>query len=94
MSFNSETSGSKVLDWSLTIGGCICLAIGALVLVKSRQPLIPRSFMLLMSVSILTMGIGNLLQPRHSLPSSRFKFIAKVFLGFAIFSFSWALSHS
>ena len=93
MSSDSETSGSRLLDWSLTIGGSICLAIGALVLVKSSQPLIPRSFMILISVSILTMGIGHLLEPGRSLLSSRFIFIAKVFAGFAIFSFSWALSH-
>jgi hypothetical protein len=60
---------------------------------KSKQELIPRSFMVLISISILSMGIGNLLEPGHSLLSSRFKFIAKVVLGFALFSFSWALSH-
>lgn len=86
--------GPRLLDWSLTLGGCICLAIGILVLRKSSQPYISRSFMFLISVSMLSMGLGNLLEPDQSLLASRFKFIAKVFLGFAVFSFSWALSHS
>lgn len=82
-----------MLDWSLTIGGAICLGLGILVLLKSKQAFIPRSFMALISVSSLTMGLGNLLEPSHSLLASRFRFIAKVVLGLALFSLSWTLSH-
>jgi hypothetical protein len=91
---NRDSSGSRLLDWSLAVGGGICLGIGILVLAKGQQPLASRSFMALISVSMVTMGIGNLLEPSLPLLSSRFKFIAKTFLGLAILSFSWGLSHS
>ena len=90
---NKDAFGSQVLAWSLTIGGCICLGIGILVLLKSKQEIITRSFMALISVSILTMGLGNLLEPGQPLLASRFRFIAKVVFGFALFSLSWAFSH-
>jgi hypothetical protein len=94
MSLDSDTAGSRILNWSLTIGGGICLVIGVLVLVKSQQPPIPRSSIFLISVFVLNMGIGNLLEHNYPEWASRFKFIAKVFAGFAIFSISWGLSHS
>jgi hypothetical protein len=59
----------------------------------SRQSPIPRSFIFLISVFITSMGISNLLNPGYPEWSARFKFIGKVFAGFAIFSLSWAISH-
>jgi hypothetical protein len=94
MSLDPDTFGSRVLDWSLTIGGSICLVIGVVVLFKSQQPPIPRSSIFLIAVFVQNMGIGNLLEPNYPEWASRFKFIAKVFAGFAIFSISWGLSHS
>jgi hypothetical protein len=93
MSPKAETTGTHVLDWSLTIGGIFGLILGVIVFLKSQQAPIPRSFTFLISVFIAAMGIGNLLEPRHPEWSSRFKFAGKVFAGFAIFSLSWALSH-
>jgi hypothetical protein len=46
-----------------------------------------------MSVFVLGMGLGNLLELTYPELSSKFKFIAKVFAGFAVFSMSWAISH-
>lgn len=69
------------------------LVIGTVVFLKSQQAPIPRGFIFLLSVFISTMGIGNLLEPRCPELSSRFRFIGKVFAGFAIFSISWAISH-
>ena len=93
MTLPSKASDALVLDWSLTIGGFICLVVGIGVLVKSQQAPIPRSFIFLISVFVTSMGLSNLLNPDHPEWSARFKFIGKVFAGFAIFSLSWALSH-
>lgn len=93
MSSNSTVVGPRLVDWSLTIGGCLGLAVGIVVLVKSELAPIPRSFIVLASVFLLGMGIGNLLDPDHPELSERFKFVGKLFAGFAIFSLSWAVSH-
>ncbi len=93
MSFNPVTPGPRLVDWSLTIGGCFGLVLGILVLLKSQQAPIPRSFIFLVAVFLSGMGIGNLLDPGYPELSERFKFVGKVFAGFAIFSLSWAISH-
>jgi hypothetical protein len=90
---NPEISRSRTHHWSLVIGGALCFVVGVVVLLKSQQAPIPRSFILLVSVFVLSMGIGKLLNPRFPEWSSRFIFIGKVFAGFAIFSISWAISH-
>lgn len=86
-------SDSRLLDGSLVLGGCIALAAGTLVLLKGTQALIPRSFTLLVAVVLLAWGLGNLLASRHPVLAARLNFTARLFVGFAIFSLSWALSH-
>lgn len=93
MSTKPFAAGPRLLDWSLTIGGCLGLVVGIVVLLKSQQALIPRSFIFLVSIFLLGIGIGNLLDPDHPELSERFKFVGKLFVGFAIFSLSWAVSH-
>ena len=93
MSMLPSPSRSRVLDWSLTLGGCVCLAIGSLVLLKGQQAPISRSFVFLASIFLLGMGLGNLLEPSHPEAAARARFVGKVFAGFAIFSLSWAISH-
>jgi hypothetical protein len=93
MTLNSTTSNARVLDWSLAIGGFSCFVIGIAVLVESQQAPIPRSFVFLVSVFITSIGVSNLLNPGYPELSARFKFIGRVFAGFAIFSLSWAISH-
>lgn len=93
MTLRSSTLNTRVLDWSLTAGGMVCLVIGIAVLVKSQEPLIPRGFISLVSVFITSIGISNLLIPGYPELSARFKFIGRLFAGFALFSLSWALSH-
>lgn len=94
MSFEEKPSDSRLLDWSLTIGGIICLVVGTLVLMKSRQPLVFRSFILLVSFCLWPAGIGHLPEASHPALSARLKWVAKVFIGLALFSLSWTLSHS
>ena len=93
MTLNPTTSNPRVFDWSLVIGGFTCLVIGIAVLVKSQQAPISRSFIFLISVFLTSIGISNLLNPNYPELSARFKFIGRVFAGFAIFSLSWAISH-
>jgi len=93
MSLPRPAHNARLLSWSLTIGGCVCFAIGSLVLWRGQQSPIQRSFILLMSIFMLGMGLGGLLESSHPQLSSRFTFIGKVFAGFAIFALSWTLSH-
>ncbi len=86
-------SDSRLLDGSLVLGGCIALAAGTLVLLQGTQALIPRSFTLLAGVVPLAWGLGNLLSGRHPRLAARLNFTARLFVGFAIFALSWALSH-
>ena len=93
MSPNAPAPGTRILDWSLTVGGLFGLVMGVIVFLKNPQAPIPQSFVFLISVFIASMGLGNLLEPSQPEWSSRFKFIGKVFAGFAIFAVSWAFSH-
>ena len=94
MSLDIKSSGSWLLDWSLTIGGIICLVVGTLVLMKSRQPLVFRSFILLVSFCLWPAGVGNLLEASRPALSTRLKWLAKLSIGLALFSMSWTLAHS
>jgi hypothetical protein len=89
----SDPSESRALNWSLTLGGAICLALGVLVFLKSRQPLGFRSFILLVALALLPLGLSGLGASHYPRLASGLKVVGKVFIGFALFSLSWALSH-
>lgn len=93
MSLRSAATRSQLLDWSLTVGGLLGLVAGGLVFLQSHQDPISRSFVGLASISLTAMGIGNLLEARQPLVARRCIFVAKVFVGFALYSLSWGLSH-
>ncbi len=93
MPVGPESPGSRFLAWSMLTGGCICLVLGGLVLVKSPQPLIHKSIILWASIFLLAAGSGDLLEAPSPSLSIKLKFIAKVSVGLILFSLSWALSH-
>ena len=92
MSLRATATRSQLLDWSLALGGLLGLVAGVLVFLSSHQDPISRSFVCLVSVSLTAMGVGNLLESRHPLVARRFTFVAKVFVGFALYSLSWGLT--
>lgn len=93
MPFTDKT-GSRLPDWLLTLGGGVGLVLGIVVLLQSRQPLIHRSSVALISLCFLCLGLGGLLENQRPGPGSQLKFAGKLFAGFALFSISWAISHS
>lgn len=93
MPLSFESSSSRVVDWSLALGGACCLAVGLFVFVKSEQPVMHRSIILLISICLLALGTSHLVEAHSPVLAARLKFVARMFAGFALFSVSWTLSH-